>query len=30
MHMEMKKGSHHQSFEDDRMYYGGYPMYYAD
>lgn len=30
MHMEMKKGSHNQSLEDDRMYYGGYPMYYAD
>ena len=30
MHMEMKKGSHHQSLEDDRMYYSGYPMYYAD
>ena len=27
---EMKKGDHHQSPEDDRMYYGGYPMYYAD
>lgn len=26
MHMEMKKGDHHQSPEDDRMYYG-YPMY---
>ena len=24
---EMKKGDHHQSLEDDRMYYGGYPMY---
>ena len=30
MRMEMKKGDHHQSPEDDRMYYGGYPMYYAD
>ena len=30
MHMEMKKGEHHQKPEDDRMYYGGYPMYYAD
>ena len=30
MHMEMKKGDHHQSPEDDRMYYGDYPMYYAD
>ena len=30
MHMEMKKGDHHQSPEDDRMYYSGYPMYYAD
>lgn len=27
---EMKKGDHHQKTEDDRMYYGGYPMYYAD
>ena len=27
---EMKKGDHHQKFEDDRMYYEGYPMYYAD
>ena len=30
MHMEMKKGDHHQKTEDDRMYYGGYPIYYAD
>lgn len=30
MRMEMKKSDHHQSPEDDRMYYGGYPMYYAD
>lgn len=30
MHMEMKKSDHHQKPEDDRMYYGGYPMYYAD
>lgn len=30
MRMEMKKGDHHQSPEDDRMYYGGYPMYYDD
>ena len=30
MHMEMKKGEHHQKPEDDRMYYGSYPMYYAD
>ena len=29
MHMEMKKGDHQQSPEDDRMYYG-YPMMYAD
>jgi hypothetical protein len=29
MHMEMKKGNH-QGPEDDRMYYSGYPMYYAD
>ena len=27
---EMKKSDHHQKSEDDRMYYGGYPMYYAD
>ena len=27
---EMKKSDHHQKPEDDRMYYGGYPMYYAD
>jgi hypothetical protein len=26
----MKKSDHHQKTEDDRMYYGGYPMYYAD
>ena len=30
MSMEMKKGDHHQKTDDDRMYYGGYPMYYAD
>lgn len=30
MHMEMKKGDHHQGPDDDRMYSGGYPMYYAD
>ena len=27
---EMKKSDHHQKPEDDRMYYSGYPMYYAD
>ena len=27
---EMKKSDHHQKPEDDRMYYRGYPMYYAD
>ena len=27
---EMKKSDHHQGPEDDRMYYRGYPMYYAD
>lgn len=27
---EMKKNDHHQKPEDDRMYYGAYPMYYAD
>ena len=27
---EMKKSDHHQKSEDDRMYYEGYPMYYAD
>lgn len=27
---EMKKSDHHQKSEDDRMYYSGYPMYYAD
>ena len=27
MHMEMKKSDHHQKPEDDRMYYGGSPMY---
>ncbi len=31
MSMGMKKGDHHQTPEDDRMYYsGGYPMMYAD
>lgn len=30
MHMEMKKGDHHQSYNDDRMYSGGYPAMYAD
>ena len=30
MHMNMKNSDHHQKPEDDRMYYGGYPMYYAD
>lgn len=30
MHMEMKKSDHHQSPNDDRMYSGGYPVYYAD
>ena len=27
---EMKKSDHYQKSEDDRMYYEGYPMYYAD
>ena len=27
---EMKKSDHHQKPENDRMYYKGYPMYYAD
>jgi hypothetical protein len=30
MHMNMKNSDHHQKPEDDRMYYDGYPMYYAD
>ena len=30
MHMNMKNSGHYQKPEDDRMYYDGYPMYYAD